>query len=388
MTSFADIIAPITPAQFFAEHHSRKPLHIPGGAAKFSGVMSRDRLDGLIDTPGLWNAKSFQMARDSIMLPGAAYCPAGPAGTGAPDPARVKALLADGASLVLNDIDLLAPGLDGVAAVARALETTLEAKVQANLYSSPRERQAFASHYDTHDVYAVHVEGEKLWRIYEGRIDNPIEHSTFKSQGRAFHDEAKGKVAAEVLMKPGDLLYLPRGQYHDAVARSERTIHIAFGAVGVIGIDLVTMLFEAAVQDPLFRADLPRRHGQGPDAGEAAFAERLAALGRRLEELATAPEMLKALRDFQDRFRYRAAPAGYRVTARDFKVTMQGGGWILARAGKATPIPSGFDRAVAWVVTQDAFTDADLTRKFPALGAETRGDLLRSLLAMKVIATL
>ena len=387
MISFADILAPITPDSFFERYHGRAPLHVPGGGEtvsshKFSGVMSRAKLDELIAVPGLWTGQSLQMARDSAMLPSADYL----SPSGAPDAATVRAQLDHGASLVLNDIDMAAPGLAGVATVAQALEEALESKVQANLYSSPRERQAFASHYDTHDVFAVHVEGEKLWRIYEGRIDNPVEHPTFKSQTRAFHEQAKGKVALEVVMKPGDLLYLPRGQYHDAVALSERTIHIAFGAVGVIGLDVVSALFARAVDDPLFRADLPRRHGVGPESGEAAFAARLRALGQRLADLATDPASLAAIRRFQDEYRYRAAPLRYRLTARDFAVVRQSGGWALARAGIGTPIPPGLDGAVGWIIDQNEFAEPDLAAACPQIGNETRGELLRSLLAMKVIA--
>jgi hypothetical protein len=389
MISFADLLAPVTPAAFFAAHHGRATLHVPGadgaaGDGKFAAVMTRSKLDELIGMPGLWTTQSLQLARDSAMVPAAAYG----APAGAIDAGKVRALLADGASLVLNDIDMAAPGLDGVAAVARALEEALEAKVQANLYASPRERQAFASHYDTHDVFALHVEGEKLWRIYEGRADNPVEHPAFTALTRAHHEKAKGKVAFEVLMRPGDLLYLPRGQYHDAVARSERTIHIAFGAVGVIGLDVVSALFTRAVDDPLFRADLPRRHGQGADAGEAAFAARIAALGARLAELAADPASLAALRDLQDGYRYRATPLRYRVTAPDFSVIAQGGGWALTRAGKGTPIPPGLDRAVAWIVGRESFSEAELTQAQPLMDAASRGELLRSLAAMKVIATL
>ncbi len=382
MVSFTDILAPITPAQFFERHHGHAPLHVPGEADKFSDIMSRAKLDELIAAPGLWGAQSLQMARDSAMVPGTEYL----AANGAPDAPKVRALLNRGASLVLNDIDMAAPGLAAVAGLAQTLEDALESKVQANLYSSPRERQAFASHYDTHDVFAVHVHGEKLWRIYEGRINNPIEHPTFKSQTRAFHEQAKGRIALEVLMKPGDLLYLPRGQYHDAVALSERTIHIAFGAVAVIGLDVVSALFARAVEEPLFRADLPRRHGREAGAGEAAFAARLQALGQRLAEMASDPVNLAALCQFQDAYRYRAAAPRYRVTAADFKVVAQGGGWALARAGKSTPIPPGFNSAVAWIIRQQVFADAALAAAFPQIADAARGELLRSLLAMKVIA--
>lgn len=389
MIRFADILAPVTPAQFFAEYHGRRWLHVPGAASpkgpdKFAGVMTRPKLDGLIATIGIWNAQSLQVARDSAMVARDAYC----AADDKPDVGKLQTLLADGASLVLNDIDLQAPGLTGVAAVAGALEETLEAKVQANLYASPRERQAFATHYDSHDVYALHIEGEKLWRIYEGRAELPIEHPAFKSQTPEGNARAKGKVAAEVLMKPGDLLYLPRGQYHDAIARTERTMHIAFGAVGVIGMDVVSALYARAVEDVMFRADMPRRRGQGPDTGQAAFDARVAALGQRLAELARAPDVLAALHKFQDDYRYRSnrPETRFNLTARDFSVVSQSGRWVLARAGKGAPIPPGFDRAVAWAITQESFVESDLAAKFPALDAESRGELLRSLLSMKVIA--
>lgn len=389
--NFSDLLAPIAPETFFAEYHGRRWLHVPNpprpdGFApdKFSSVMTRAKLDGLVATIGLWNAQSLQMARDSAMISAADYCDA----DGRPDAQKVKALLADGASLVLNDIDLQAPGLTGVSAVARALEDTLEAKAQANLYSSPRERQAFASHYDSHDVYAVHIEGEKLWRIYEGRANRPIEHPAFKSQSAEENARAKGKVIAEVLMKPGDLLYLPRGQYHDAIAQSERTTHIAFGVVGVIGMDVVSALYARAVEDELFRTDMPRRHGKGPGTGQALFDERVAALGRRLAELATAPDVIEALHKFQDDYRYRskAPPILYHPTSRDFTVLSQGGRWALVRGGKGVPIPPGQDRAVVWVLDQESFVEDDLAKSFPAIDPESRGELLRSLLAMKVIA--
>ncbi|HEU0071067.1 MAG TPA: cupin domain-containing protein [Alphaproteobacteria bacterium] len=391
MISFADILAPITPAQFFADYHGRRWLHVPGagsprGADKFAAVMTRAKLDSLVSTIGIWNAQSLQLARDSAMISAKDYCDP----EGRPDSQKLQALLRDGASLVLNDIDLQAPGLSTVSALAQALEDTLEAKAQANLYSSPRQRQAFASHYDSHDVYAAHIEGEKLWRIYEGRAELPIEHPAYKSQSAEINDKAKGKVVAEVLMKPGDLLYLPRGQYHDAIAQTERTTHIAFGVVGVIGMDVVSALYARAVDDVTFRADLPRRHGQGPNTGRALFDERVAALGRRLAELAAAPDVIAALHNFQDEYRYRSKrpEMRYEPTARDFSVVAQGGRWALARAGKGVPIPPGLNEPVAWIVGRENFSENELTSAFPLLDGDTRGELLRSLLSMKVIAAI
>lgn len=44
----------------------------------------------------------------------------------------------------------------------------------ANVYCSFRGVQAFQTHFDLHDVFAVQAEGEKTWRIYEARADAPV----------------------------------------------------------------------------------------------------------------------------------------------------------------------------------------------------------------------
>ena len=36
--------------------------------------------------------------------------------------------------------------------------------------------KAFGPHFDLHDVFAFHFEGEKVWNIYENIEDCPINH--------------------------------------------------------------------------------------------------------------------------------------------------------------------------------------------------------------------
>ncbi len=393
--TFADILAPVLPDTFFAEYHGRKALHVPGNADKFAQVMSWAKLNALLNMTAMWTSRSFEMALDGALLPARDYCrPAVDHGSGAPsqqpDAARVTALLERGASLLLNDIDTFNPGLS---AVAQALEQTLESRVQANLYCSAAERQAFSSHFDSHDVYAMHVEGEKLWRIYEGRLDNPVAHPAFKGQPQSFHENAKGKIAAEILLKPGDLLYIPRGTYHDALARTDGTIHVAFGAVAVIGLDFVSGIFERAVHDSAFRGDLPRRHAPG---GEAAFDRHMQNLTERLAAMIADRATLDGFRAFQDGYRYPrggfalssalvGAPA-YRVTSRDFSVVRHGNSFALRKGNQTTAIPLGFDRAVTWIIARDSLTTADFAAAATGLSAEQQAELLRALESMGVIS--
>ena len=131
------------------------------------------------------------------------------------------------------------------------MEDALGAKLQANLYMSSRRKQGFRVHYDTHDVFAMHVMGEKTWMVFEGRGTSPIAHPLFANQPAEHHEQAKGRLWKEVRLKPGHLLYLPRGQYHYALADEQPCAHISFGATYPIGLDLVTYLFERMVQEPI-----------------------------------------------------------------------------------------------------------------------------------------
>lgn len=232
-----------------------------------------------------------------------------------------------------------------------------------------------------------------MWRIYEGRLANPIAHPIFQGQPASFHEQARGKPVMDVLLKPGDLLYIPRGTYHDAIAQSDGTVHVAFGATAVIGLDLISKLFERAVHEPSFRADLPRRHAPG---GEAAFDQHVRALAARLAELATSETTLAQFRSLQDAYRYMRGgfelsgalfdDQTYRVTSDGFSVVRRGGDWVLRRADKSTAIPAGFHRPVSWIIARARFASEELDAAFPELDADQRAELLRALKTMGVIA--
>lgn len=392
ISSFAGLLGPVDPADFFASHYDRQFLHIEGGRDRFAGLMSWNILASLLNMTAIWSAASLQMALDTRMLPPGEYCRPARGRDGnqllQPDSAKVMDLLRRGASLVANDIDTLTPEL---AAFAATLEGAVNGKAQANLYCSRRERQAFGSHFDTHDVYAVHIAGEKVWRLYETRMDNPIAHPRFKSYGQEWHDKNRGAVKAEVLMRPGDLLYIPRGQYHDAVAMSDGTIHIAFGVTHVIGMDVFDMLAGMAVDDSAFRQNMPR-----PDEGEDAARSWLAGLGKKLAAFAENPAMSAALRDYQASFRYPrggvelpAEPAAgrhFRLVARNLKIEDRSGNRVLVGARGAVPIPDGFDGPVSWVIKKAEFSDQELAGAFPDFDENTLDEFLKNLAGMRVIA--
>ncbi|MGI9492953.1 MAG: cupin domain-containing protein, partial [Geminicoccaceae bacterium] len=299
--SFDEIMAPIGAERFMAEYEGKKPLHLKGAADKFAEVMTWSLLDELLSQATIWSNQSLVLVLEKESIPATQYCaPAACRDCGQvlrPDPAKVQTYLRQGATLVANDIDHLSRGMT---AFSKAMEQALGGKVQGNLYCSSKRRQGFAAHFDTHDVYAVHVEGTKTWHIYEGRATDPIAHPMFKTLGREHHEKAKGKLLMGVQMEPGDLLYLPRGQYHDALADEGGAVHIAFGVTYPIGMDVMSHLFEKVIARDAFRANLPRVDAEGQDRLD----ERLADLAEDIRTVLTDPKTRAEIVNLQKSFAY------------------------------------------------------------------------------------
>ena len=228
----AALVRPLDPEAFLADVRDREPRHFPGDDARFAQVFSFAELERLLGMWRLWSDRTFKVVLDGRDLPPEEFCTSGHGREGHPavlvDARRVEALLARGATLVLDAMESLSPG---VRAVADALRSALGGSVICNVYCSFESHAGFPSHYDTTEVLALHIAGRKRWRVYRERAEQPLERPghSYAYQDRAHHERAKGAVLEEVEMTPGDVLYLPRGQYHDALASEGASLHLSFG---------------------------------------------------------------------------------------------------------------------------------------------------------------
>jgi ribosomal protein L16 Arg81 hydroxylase len=394
--SFADLIAPVTEEDFFTTYHDRKFLHIRAeDPDKFADVMSWDILTNMLNMTSIWSPTSLGVFLDTKAIPAEQYCREAIDRNNQPslqpDAEKVKSWLRRGASLVANDIDTLWPG---TAAAADALENRFGGKSQSNLYCSWNQHQAFDTHFDTHEVFALHIGGEKAWRIYEGRLERPIASEAFKGLDQKYHDENRGAVAAELTLRPGDLLYIPRGQYHDALASSDAAMHLTFGLTHVIGFDVMNMLFELAMADPLFRSNIPL-----PEAGQAARRLWLNEMADRLHEIAKSDVMADNLEFLRDSFRYYRGgfdlPADglekntserFSVVVSSLEVVDNNGQFALRSAKGEVPIPPELADPITWIIARGDFSPTELAAQFPGLQEGVCDKLVDSLMSMKAIA--
>ncbi|MCK8783168.1 cupin domain-containing protein [Roseomonas sp. NAR14] len=388
------LLAPVTAERFLAEHYDRQPLHVRGTPEKFAQVLSWRGINRLLDMTHAWSGHSLKLVMDGTPVPPEQYC-ARAAGrdTGAqgmqPEARLVQEWIGRGASLVLNDVDSLTPGL---AAVSDALEAAGLGKAAANVYISWKEHKAFPAHFDTHDVWAVQVEGEKTWNIWEGRAEWPIPHPVFRSLGQAHHEQAKGKLREVVRMRPGDLLYLPRGWYHDALAEGAASVHVAYGVNAPLGMDVLNILVERALYDTLFRQPLPRQDGSA--AARFALTSRAGQIGQRLAELARDPKVMEVLERFVGDYRFRRGgydllaarglgaaaampgPGGaegdapvFRVIAGGARPVRRGAEFVLKTQSGALPLSPAEAEAAGWLLSRPDVAEPELRAAHPAVDA-------------------
>jgi len=193
--------------------------------------------------------------------------------TGVIDPVRVNQLFADGATVILSGLHERLPKL---ARFCRALEAVFSARVQTNIYMTQAQSQGFRAHYDDHDVIVLQIEGSKEWRFYDTPVDLPLTSQAF--------DPAQVQVGAETdrfVLQPGDMLYVPRGLAHDAVATGEPSLHITTGLMCRTWADLlVEAVNVVAHRDASLRRSLPPGYANPGHVFAAHQAEFEAMMGR------------------------------------------------------------------------------------------------------------
>ncbi len=352
MTTLDELLHPITRDRFDADYNDRKPLHIPAeeGAAKRS-LLDWARFNTLLDQSSIWTAQSLKMVFNGQPIPPEQYCVESRSQSGTtlrPSPAKVQTLLAMGASVIAGDVQELTPELR---ALSHRLARDFAGLVGANVYCSFGGVQAFDTHFDLHHVFAVQVEGEKTWRLYENRAEAPVSFPVDDAETRRWFAQTRGRLMTEVRMRPGDVLYLPRGWYHDAMTAEGASLHVTFSVTPLYGRVLFGLLESAAMQDPAFREWL----APGSDGGDR-LGKQLADLGRRLAELSALP----AFRDEVLMAQERLVPRG-----EAYALPTRASLTLYRPTGLTPPRVDGPARvAVGWATSQPQFALQDVIAQF------------------------
>jgi len=250
----------VEPAKFAAAYWGRGPLLSRAGEragpAGFADLLSLEAVDELLSRRGL-RTPFLRVAKQGEVLPVGRYTGSGGAGAEIGDQViddKIMQLYAEGATLVLQGLHRIWPPLIDF---TRRLGDELRQPLQVNAYLTPAGNKGFATHYDTHDVFVLQVDGTKRWRIHAPVLPDPLEGQAWGERAEEIGATAEGPAALDVVLSPGDVLYLPRGWLHSAEAQGERSLHLTVGIRALTRYAIVEELLALAADDARLRATLP-----------------------------------------------------------------------------------------------------------------------------------
>ncbi|MCG5457163.1 cupin domain-containing protein [Micromonospora sp. PSH03] len=272
----------VEPAKFAAAHWGHTPLlsraaELPDPAG-FTDLLSPADADELLSRRGL-RTPFLRVAKDGQLVAASRWTGGGGAGAEIGDQVldeRVLEQYASGATLVLQGLHRIWPPLVDF---ARDLGLALNQPLQINAYLTPAGSQGFATHYDTHDVFVLQVDGRKHWRIHPPVLPDPLEKQQWGGRADEVGATAQGPAALDVVLAPGDALYLPRGWLHSAQAQDASSLHLTVGIRALTRYALVEELLALSAEDQRLRASLPfGTDVADPDAIEPELTETVEAL--------------------------------------------------------------------------------------------------------------
>jgi hypothetical protein len=375
--SFRNILNPVKSEDFFASDYGRKARYIPGPDDKFSGLFDWGDLNRFLSFEKTWDSHSLKMVLDGEPIPPVQYCPQGTI-----DRAAVGRFLDQGATLALIGFETLS---DGACALFKSIQAATGAVCGGNLYFSRNQHAGFLPHFDLMDVFVLHIAGEKTWNVYETQFEQPMYKPGFHhmSFSRDYHAQNKGAIEAKVVMTPGDVLYLPRGKYHAALATSDASLHITFGIEPARGFDYLQALIETMPSDPLFREEIP--HFDNVEAHEAYLGK----LADRMRDKMADPEVMAQMRSEQRQRACNNLPVftlpngnrqpGFHVKVTGSKLVRRGKSWQLTTPSGQGEIDAALAPLVEWMLLSDLFAFDDLAAAFPDKPEEQLGSAIADL---------
>ncbi len=248
VSSFDQVIAPLTRDRFLDEYWSRQFLHLPGYHGKYGALLNWDELADCLEQSRL-GAPRLRLAQAGKILDQDRY--QFRREDGSATPIRGVGLLnclASGATLILDQVDEMMPR---VRMLAEDFRNALGAYTTANLYAGWRKQNGFDLHWDQQDTLIIQVDGRKRWQVYRPTRLHPLSVDLEKPA------RPSDEPIFDGILENGDAIYMPRGWWHMAFPMDEPSLHLTMTTVPPTGFDLLDWFVKGLKRHPEVRANLP-----------------------------------------------------------------------------------------------------------------------------------
>jgi hypothetical protein len=175
-----------------------------------------------------------------------------------------RLLQEDAFSFVINDLHKY---WKPVRNYARALAAETNApSISCNMYITPAGlARGFETHMDWMDVIVLQVSGEKTWSVFDEAMINLVPPDQKK---KPTSKDLLKNTFRNVILRPGDALYIPRGYLHNATSLEDgdASLHLTFG-INYGSEGTIESLLHHALKDFVNRYDSDSYHAHSCENG-------------------------------------------------------------------------------------------------------------------------
>lgn len=276
--------SPVLWPEFISEYWDRAPMHVSGDASALVSLADPVRIRKLIETGAPWQFRRMpEMYLDGHKVPQEdlidLYVDMDGREARSPKLSRIKSLLDSGATVNSFGQESHFPGL---AALRQNFAGAFCAEVEVATFYSQKNHQGLAPHYDCVEIFVFQISGRKRWYVSSQRVDAPV-----VGYGKATWFDAAASHA-QIDLEPGDVLYLPRGTFHQACALSDESLHATVAVKMPMYLDMLTTLGDIA-------PNLDEIRGYMPIGGPVVWAQERLRFLEHLRKALEVPAFAEAL---------------------------------------------------------------------------------------------
>ncbi|RCG26483.1 hypothetical protein DQ384_28995 [Sphaerisporangium album] len=245
-----------------------RPYHSARTAMGLREAFTWSSLDGLLNDQAI-RLPAFRMARDNRLVPAPSITRSdraeSAAGKELADPVRMTAELGRGATLVLQGVHRRCLPLRDL---TRRLATEIGHAVSVNAYLTPPSAQGFGAHFDPTHAWLTQLEGTKKWRLWE--------------YGRRPATDAPD---LELVLSEGDVLWIPRGWWHEGASGERPSLHLTFAVVATTLADVLEAVVGDLAQHAALAGELPPKSLSDRERAQTTVMDATMEIGRLLANL-------------------------------------------------------------------------------------------------------
>jgi hypothetical protein len=246
------LLAPVNFDEFINDYWEVEPWHVErkNCGSYYDGLFRLDLLDKLATHASL-KYPEVKLVKEGALLPASKFAKIVTYGgediRGVLDWELILREFHSGASLIYNRMHEYVPSLSRL---AQDIESQFTSRCHVNGYLTPPNGQGFDAHYDTHDVFILQIAGHKTWTLHPPTIELPLAGDWCELP------DPLGEPLGILQVTAGDLLYIPRGFVHSAVASDLLSFHLTVGVEPHTWVDAFRQLVRLCRKDVRFRQAL------------------------------------------------------------------------------------------------------------------------------------